>query len=285
MRRNMRRLVNRRSMLNSNRRRRVMNRRNMLNSGRQRLNSAVEGDIVYYSELNQAQKDYVLSNWDKWSELNWLWESYNEYIMDWYNYELAELTDKFKAEVKANVGVDIDVNTDKIYWQSNSQGPYPEWRFDEIFDEITYAPNGEAGPIAYVQLEESENRRSRLNDVTVLFNLEYRDTDEDGKSYWTSDDYLEIADLFNGNGEPNYLGVTEQFENGLVKLTQLGTEYMQKVWNLIRETDSSYPEWSWVDEELEAFSYDDIATFEIIDDNTAIPERAASDDFNTYVDY
>ena len=127
------------SSVNSSRRR-AMARRRMLNSNRQRLNCAAEiGDIVDFTELNDAQQNYVVQNWYKWRELSWIQEMFDENIMESYRYDVEELAKATTEKLFEETGVQLEINTDEIYWQSNSQGPYPEWKFSEIFDDCTVA--------------------------------------------------------------------------------------------------------------------------------------------------
>ena len=159
--------------VNSNRRR-VMNRRRMLNSGRQRLNCAAEiGDIVDFTELNEAQQNYVVQNWYKWRELDWIREFFDENIMETYHYDVEQLAKECTEKLFNDFGVQLDINTDKIYWQSNSQGPYPEWKLSEIFDDCTVAVMGGVGDESEFVDITFANNSSYDVDKSVYFDINH----------------------------------------------------------------------------------------------------------------
>ena len=128
--------------LNSSRRR-TMNRNRMLNSGRQHLNSAVAGDIVTFNELNEAQKQSAIEGIWNTKGVEWVYESFNEIEMDVYRDDIKQLAVECEDAIMQIIGDDInaydtvEIDTDKFYWNSNSQGPYPDWRLNEVFSDIT----------------------------------------------------------------------------------------------------------------------------------------------------
>lgn len=272
--------------VNSNRRRAVNSaRRRMLNSGRQRLNSAVAGDIVTFNELNEAQKQSAIGNIWNTKGAEWIYESFNEDIMDQYRYDIDELASQYNAQISKILGYDYEINTDKLYWQSNSQGPYPEWRLSEIFDEcslewvntaktVKYSTPSYDGkpPVEYVDIKvDGRSTDIRDDDVYLLLNY-YSVEDEDWLTEYGAD--------LEGEFRTEY-GVPETIINKVDALINLMHDFIEKVWTLVEDVCRAYP-----DDEYAYDLYDanDWGDFEVIDDQTAeyyndYPE----DDFNTYL--
>lgn len=271
MRRNMRRPVNRRSILNSNRRRRAMNRRCVLNSGRQKLNCAAEiGDIVDFTELNEAQQNYVVQNWYKWRELDWIREFFDENIMDSYYYDVEQLAKECTEKLFEETGVQLDINTDKIYWQSNSQGPYPEWKFSEIFDDCSVAvQSGDAGE--YVDINFAHIGGFDIDKVVDL-DINYLDSEEGD---YVVEYGVDLADMA-------HYGLAPETTEAVHAVIDTAQYFIDTVWKYINEVCTDFPDDSYIKEELEYGVETGFQKFEVLDETTAVPEREVPDDFNTY---
>ena len=202
-----------------------------------------EGDIVTWEDLNEEQKNYVVDNAYRYNKLSWIWEFYNEGIMDWYHERVAELASKYAEQ-------GIDINTDKIYWQSNSQGPYPEWRFDDMIDNI------------YVPYEDGEvdiNIYGRGTEPDIDFDLTYTDSDGD----WAYEYNLELGDLtYSDYNVPNEVITKVEEKASTVE------KFAEELWELINKVCQAYPDDEYIRGELDAYPEDD---FMIISDTEARP--------------
>ena len=202
-----------------------------------------EGDIVTWEDLNEEQKNYVVDNAYRYNKLSWIWEFYNEGIMDWYHERVAELASKYAEQ-------GIDINTDKIYWQSNSQGPYPEWRFDDMIDNI------------YVPYEDGEvdiNIYGRGTEPDIDFDLTYTDSDGD----WAYEYNLELGDLtYSDYNVPNEVITKVEEKASTVE------KFAEELWELINKVCQAYPDDEYIRGELDAYPDDD---FMIISDTEARP--------------
>ena len=204
MRRNMNRPVNRRSMLNSNRRRRV-------------LNSARSLEIYSFSELNEAQKDYVVKNVMNTFLGDSIWEFFNETMMEQYRYDVSELAREYESKISEDLGFDFTINESKLYWQSNSQGPYPEWDFSKVFDDLA------------------------LLEGDIWFDGKGLDVD---KAVYTSDASENPQAQEDLNRTADYLAETLQ-------------GFINEVWSLVNEVCQAYPDGDYIYEDLEANDFGD----------------------------
>lgn len=87
-------------------------------------------EIYTYGELTPEQQAYVLENWSDMRKLaDVIYEWHSEDIMVGYNDEAQYIADQYASKYG------LSINSDKLYWQSGSQGPYPEWDLSQVFDE------------------------------------------------------------------------------------------------------------------------------------------------------
>lgn len=219
------------------------------NNNKSRSLKEAEGDIVTFNELNNTQQEYVIKNAYRWNSLDWIWEFYNEGVMDWYHDQKDEIAQKYMNEYG------FDINTDKIYWQSSSQGPYPEWRLQDIFDTYYYTLNGE-NPEATIEFDGRSTDPSRQYSI----DLYYYDTEE--YDDWVTDYGLSIEDLSN----PVY-NLTPEFIQGVKRTIDGAQKFIDEIWSLISDVCTSYPDDEYIRTELE----DSDTDFEIIDDTKAEP--------------
>lgn len=99
-------------------------------SKRKPVKAARSLDIYTWGELTPEQQEYVIQNWSDMRKLaEVIYEWYDDDIMFVYQEEKQYIADKYADQYG------LSINPDKLYWQSNSQGPYPEWDLSQVFDE------------------------------------------------------------------------------------------------------------------------------------------------------
>lgn len=277
------------SSVNSSRRR-AMARRRLLNSNRQRLNCAAEiGDIVTFNELNEAQKQSAIKNIWNTSGAEWIYQSFNENEMDYYHDRLRELVDECNAKITELLGNDSYresnewINPDELYWQSNSHGPYAEWRLNNVFSGVTIeyinpahivanqtpSSNGKPAVEAIDLTWSAYGDRYDANDFG--FYIEYFDPNEED---WIKDGYCEADEL----ADPNY-GIPQEIQEKVKAIVAVHVHFLETAWEYINDVCTAYPD--------DAYAYDlyeanDWGDFEVIDDETAEYYNDVPDDFNTY---
>lgn len=204
-----------------------------------RVTATREAQIIPFGELTEEQKDKAidLANGgdSALSEIIYSW--YDEDTMENYHYRVGELADEFTAKTG------ISVNVDKIYWQSSSQGPYPEWRLDQIFDEYTGGTNSEYT----LTFEEESSKRNKVGDIVGYIDLDVQLSDGD----WYTEYGVECTEV-----ELREYGVDESTIDELLKKVQAVNEFIDNVWGLINDTCQQYPDNYWIAEVLEANDFE-----------------------------
>ena len=190
---------------------------NYLNSSRRRngrrvLNSARSLEIYSFSELNEAQKDYVVKNVMNTFLGDSIWEFFNETIMDQYRYDVSELAREYEAKISSELGFDFSIDESKLYWQSNSQGPYPEWNLGDVFGDLA------------------------LLEGDIWFDGKGLDVD---KAVYTSDASEDPQAQEDLNRTADYLAETLQ-------------GFINEVWSLVNEVCQAYPDEDYIYDDLEA---------------------------------
>lgn len=204
------------------------------------------GDIVSWDELNEKQKQYVVDNAFKWRELEHIWDWFNENIMEGYHYDIENLAEEYST----NYG--IGINADKLYWQSNSQGPYPEWNLEQVFD-TDYISIDEQGPEVSVEYY----GRSTKVEYSAL-SVYYFDKEMDD---WTSA-YITLDELSN----PEY-GLSKELIDKVKSHMNAAQEFIDKVWETVNEVCTAYPDDSYIYDILDNTD----TYFEIVSDTEAEP--------------
>lgn len=184
-------------------RRRTMNRR--------KLNSARSLEIYSFSELNEAQKDYVVKNVMNTFLGESIWELFNETIMEQYYYDVSELAREYESKISSELGFDFNIDESKLYWQSNSQGPYPEWDLGQVFEDVTLLE----GDIGF------DGRTLNVD-----------------KAVWVSDESDDPQAQEDLNRTADYLAETLQ-------------GFINEVWSLINEVCQDYPDEDYIYGDLE----------------------------------
>lgn len=206
-----------------------------------------EGDVVTWADLNEAQKNYVVENAYQFPSLEFIWEFFNEGTMDWYHERVQELAKQYEE-------MGIDINTDKIYWQSNSQGPYPEWRFEDMIGTVCVDyEGGEVDINVYGSSSEPEMDYD-LNPYT------------DNEGYWSYDYNLSLGDLTYSD-----YNVPDEVVNEVEQKTSSIAKFVEELWELINDVCQAYPDDDYIRTELDAYPDDD---YMIISDTEAKPIKA-----------
>ena len=207
-------------------------------AGKRPIRAARTETIQYYdfNELSEEQKQQAV----KWFIENGpAQEWYDDDMMFWYKENLQELADKTSKEIG------VKIHEDKLYWQSNSQGPYPEWRNDEVFGDIDEVINGIGVSSSFyggLDVKLDTIWVEQMGDFIATGNQQFYSAQEVRDA-----GYTEIAD---------YL------DNVLTK----AQEFIDEVWRRVKEVCTTFPDETWAYETLEANNYE----FQVGDDGTVI---------------
>lgn len=79
-----------------------------------------------FNEMSDEQKDQAVKLFVE-SDTAYQWHS--EDMMEYYRSSV----EMFASDLTENTGIQVD--TKKLHWGSNSQGPYPEWHLSAVFGE------------------------------------------------------------------------------------------------------------------------------------------------------
>ena len=175
-------------------------------------------EILTYDELSLKQQQYVVDNWANMRKLS-------DVLYDWFNDDITDCYDSDKDEIanKYEKKYLFDIDTKKLYWQPNSQGPYPEWDLERVFD--TYCGQTKSGVDYCIEFY------GRGLDVKY-------DLDTDG--YYDEDAEVSESDI------DSKLNISiEDIING-------AQSFIDEIWHLVNETCRAYPDDEWVAGILEA---------------------------------
>lgn len=164
-------------------------------------------EILTYDELTPEQQQYVIDNWSnmpKLAEVIYEWHSEDEMFV--YNDEVQFIADKY-----ANAH-NLGINPDKIYWQSNSQGPYPEWELSQVFDDYSF--------------EDADG--------------EWHDVEFYGRGTTVQSSCFAYDELI-----PENQAIVDD-------ITSAAQQFIDDVWQLINDICQSYPDDEWVQQTMEA---------------------------------
>lgn len=145
---------------------------------------------------------------------NW----YDDMIYEDYRYQVEELANSLRMKFG------ISVNTDKIYWNCNSQGPYPEWDFSDVFD--TYSDDE-------YDIEFS-GKGCNIESFAIIY---------------TNDNCEEV--------ECNVKSLSAYIEDKnviseIMSKVNAAQNFIDDVWDLVKEVCTSYPDDQWIVDTLEA---------------------------------
>ena len=167
-----------------------------------------------YDELTPEQQDYAVSHWGDFSRCaNTIYDWFNDDVMDWYHEDIDRIAEEYSEKYG------FVINTDKMYWQSGSQGPYPDhWNNSKVFDKMYL---GTAGNLTDVDL-------SFEGALTVEVYGDYYIGDQVAYGYSPS--------ALAGNG------ANEQAVQIISNIAQGAQDFIDEAWKLIEDTASSYPD-------------------------------------------
>lgn len=202
-------------------------------AGKHPIRAARTETIQYYdfNELSEEQKQQAVK-WfiEKGPAQKW----YDDDMMFWYEENLQELADTTSKEIG------VKIHEDKLYWQSNSQGPYPEWRLDDVFgdyDEVLQDDDG--SEIAFGASFYGASTDVKFEDIWVE-KLGYGAT---GVMHFDSPSDVQDA---------GYPIVADYLDNVLAK----AQEFIDEVWRRVNEVCTTFPDETWAYETLEANNYE-----------------------------
>lgn len=202
-----------------------------MSARRRAIKSARTLEIYTYDELTPEQQQYVLNNWSNMRKLaDVIYDWFDEDEMFIYNDEKQFIADKY-----ANM-YGLDINSDKTYWQSSSQGPYPEWSLDQVFD--TYCGETTTG---------------------IPYCIEFYGRGLDVQCSLDTDGYYD-------EGEPTESDIDAKLGMPIGEIMQGAQQYIDELWNLINNVCQAYPDDEWVRETIEANP--DSFEFTVSDDGT-----------------
>ena len=175
-------------------------------------------EILTYDELSPKQQQYVVDNWANMRKLSdVLYDWFNDYIMDCYDYDKGEIANKYEKEYL------FDIDSKKLYWQSNSQGPYPEWDLGRVFG--TYCGQTKSGV-----------------DYCIEFYGRGLDVQYD----------LDVDGYYDVEAEVDESDIDSKLNIPIKDIVDGAQSFIDEMWNLIKETCQAYPDDEWVAGTLEA---------------------------------
>lgn len=181
-----------------------------------------DNEILRFSELTPEQQQQAV---DIFTESTTAFEWFCDDQMYIYKEQVHIDADEFTK----NTGIEVDA--DKLYWSENSQGPYPEWRCSEVFDE--YEGTGDGTDFSF-----SFDGYGREVDIGTIWVYDEGAWDQYYDSYELREDgYNEIADIVDS------------------KLSET-QEFVEEVWNLIKDVLEALPDDEWCYDTLEANDYE-----------------------------
>ena len=190
--------------------------------------TASSKSIKTWDELTSEQQDSIIKDWDKYL---------GEYMMEWiaddasdiYEYEVSQLIEEFE---RAYPG--LQINRDKIFWNSSSQGWYPEGNVSKIFDGsyVTLSTTESIG----IWVDETSSRRN--NEYYIgLEDVWYEDDTSDGYYSESWDEIKENLDhYFKEKGKPftqEDINLIDRYEAGI-------NDFMDKLCAIIWGYDYDY---------------------------------------------
>ena len=198
-------------------------------------------NVADFDELNEEQKDYVVQNIEHMGNLyEDLWYRFNEEMTDVYTSDVYALAKEYENEYG------LSIKCDRLYWQSNSQGPYPEWDFDSVFREI--AIDTDNGGTVYVEFYGGSL------EVDTFITVEWVNAD----GYYEKEDGLDIGDLHNLD-----YNLTDSDIEKVETVIDKAQEFIDEVWKMVDDVCTSYPDYDWLYDTME---YNEMGAFEIISD-------------------
>jgi hypothetical protein len=195
-----------------------------LNSTNGKLKESRNIELLSWDELTEEQQDYVIKNWQQILP-DYVTECFDEAEMDIYYQDVEYLAEDYESKYN------LDINTKKIYWESGSQGPYPEWNLDEIFPTVSGSVDGVDYDLTFY---------GRGLDPKKSY---YVDIFDNETQEWETE--LELADL---KGMPN---VSESLISDIENRINGAQEFINTVWRYVNDVCTSYPDEEWIEDFLD----------------------------------
>ena len=176
-----------------------------------------------FDELSDEQKDQAVKIFMESDTAN-RW--FDDDMMDFYHDRVSE----FAGTLYDSTGIKVD--TKKLYWESSSHGPYPEWKLDEVLGD--YDDNNGVSASFYGSLDAKFDTIliEEMGDSIAIGNQEFYDTKE-------------VRDA----GMPE---IADQLDEVLAAVQA----FVDAVWSEVNDVCTSYPDEEWCYGVLEANNYE-----------------------------
>ena len=181
-----------------------------------RMNEARQEIINYldWDELDDRQKEQAL---DILRNSESIYDIYNDSIMDYYHYYIEDLASALEKETG------VTVNIDKLYWQSNSHGPYPDWNLRQVFDEYEgHTPD-------YTDFSIKFNGGGTV--IDFYFYVYNKET-----GYWEDIDEIEEFSEYTDRAGIEYIK----------NICNKSQKFIDDVWEEVCNVCTSYPDDEWI---------------------------------------
>lgn len=190
-------------------------------------------EVVTFDELTDEQKDKVVKDTlNGGGHYHSVMRSFSVSENDYYEYRKDELVEQLEADTS------LSVDGKKLYWNSNSQGWYPEWRLSDVFGQTD------------------------IDNVTIDF---YGGSLR-GTTYVAYDESTEEYEEFDTIEELSNSGLADATTVNKVKETiSKIEEFLSELDEIIRDYVDSYPDYDFIYEELEN---NDFYEFTVYSDGT-----------------
>ena len=204
-------------------------------------------ELFSWDELTPKQQDYIIDNWQDIRKIaNTVYEWFNDDLMLFYEENRDELADKYEKEYG------LKINTEQLYWNESSQGPYPNWQLNRVFSDIS----GTDTDVDYEILFADWKGFDVVNCVCVDIYID--DTDNSERIY---DNQYTLEEL-----EASDTVSTETFDK-INRIVQGAQKFIDEFWSYVNDICTSYPDDNWVRDMLDSNPY----VFDFyIDDNADI---------------
>ena len=208
-----------------------------------------------FNALNSLEQDYIVNDWSEIGGLNdTIWDEFNESIWADWNIEKQYIADeccnipkKGNQSERWKGDTELGINVDKCYWNESSQGPYPEWKLDKVFD--TFYGKTSSSVNEEVEFEIHFANMAAI-DVKRAVDIDIWCKDDNGEYAWEYGvDAYNIDVYLNDDNDPyNARGYIKAVINQAQK-------FIDKFWNEINYRCSATPDEDWVRDYLENADY------------------------------
>lgn len=191
------------------------------------IKAARNVEILPFGELTDAQKEQAVElvhTNGPLGELMYTW--FSEDVMEDYRFDVEELA----YDLKDRYPIQIDI--DKLYWESNSQGPYPQWDLHRVFSDVRVDEPDGSGVIDITF-------SGRGLDVEVYTDVYNEETDSYEEVECTED-------------ELRAYNVPEDAIKIRMDIANAVQEFIDTVWKLVHNVCTDSPNDDWLYDTMEA---------------------------------